>query len=237
MSLILQALKKAEAERSVGRVPTLDQVTATEPAPPPSRRGVWAGAVVIIAVAAAVSAAWWRATSRGEPSTADAAPLPASAAASLRASASASPPSAPAVRADPQVATAPPSVQPPAPARAPSAPPPAPVPIAAGPSTTPAPAAPAPAPGRVASAPARPASVAEAALPSLHDLPASVRQALPPLPLGGSIWSPHPAERMLILGGEVRREGEAITPDLVLVTIGPRSAVLRWREQSFRLPY
>lgn len=222
MSLILQALKKAEAERSLGRVPTLDQVTAAEPLPAPSaHRARWAGAIGVIAVAAAVAAWWWHGSASVEPVVAAAAALPASAAASAA--------TASATRSDPQAAVAPqaPVVLPPAPAAAPRASAAASATLAGKAITAPPRTAP----------PARPASAAEAPMPALHDLPVAVRQALPPLPLGGSIWSPNPAERMLILAGEVRREGDAITPELVLVSIGPRSAVLRWREQSFRLPY
>lgn len=226
MSLILQALKKAEAERSVGRVPTLDQVTAADPPSSAApRRAAWVAAAVGLGVVGIGAAAWfWTTTGRvAPPAVAPAAMREAALPAPVAALPAASPPvaeSAPAPRAGTAVAPAASvvtslSAMPPSAASAATALP----------------------PPRPASAPARPASAAEAPLPALHDLPVAVRQALPPLPLGGSIWSPNPAERMLILGGEVRREGDAITPELVLVSIGPRSAVLRWREQSFRLPY
>lgn len=224
MSLILQALKKAEAERSVGRVPTLDQVAAADPPSTAApRRAAWVAAAAGLGFVGIGAAAWfWATTGRVAPPAVAPAAMPAAARpAPVAALPAASPPVAqlaPAPRAS-AAATATAAT----PAPAPSAP--AAVAIAAPP------------PSRPASTPARAASAAEAPLPALHDLPVAVRQALPPLPLGGSIWSPNPAERMLILGGEVRREGDAITPELVLVSIGPRSAVLRWREQSFRLPY
>lgn len=224
MSLILQALKKAEAERSVGRVPTLDQVTAADPPSSAApRRAAWAAAAVGLGVVGIGAAAWfWTTTGRVAPPAVAPAAVPAAAPpAPVAALPAASPPvaeSAPAPRAS---AAASATTATPAPAPSASAA----VAIAALP------------PSRPASTPARPASAAEAPMPALHDLPVAVRQSLPPLPLGGSIWSPNPAERMLILGGEVRREGDAITPELVLISIGPRSAVLRWREQSFRLPY
>ncbi len=207
MSLILQALKKAEAERSLGRVPTLDQVAAAEPAAAPRRHAaVWAGmGSALIAVLAL--GAWWG-FDRG------AAPMPVVVAPPLAAS----------------VVALPVTVPPVAPVAVPAAPASTALPVLA--------AKPAP-PATPAQRSASPASSprAEPAPPSIHELPVALRQALPPLPVTGSIWSPTPSERMLILAGEIRREGDRITPELELVSIGQRAALLRFRDQTFRLPY
>jgi general secretion pathway protein B len=68
-------------------------------------------------------------------------------------------------------------------------------------------------------------------------MPDALRGDLPPLAVGGSVYSAQPEARMLILNGRVFREGDAVAPDLVLEQIRQRSAVLRWRDQRFSLPY
>ncbi|WP_374675031.1 general secretion pathway protein GspB [Ideonella sp.] len=71
----------------------------------------------------------------------------------------------------------------------------------------------------------------------LSELPAATRQQLPALSVGGSVYSDDPAARFILLNGEVAREGAQPAPGLVVERIGPRSAVLRYRDQRFRLPY
>ena len=78
--------------------------------------------------------------------------------------------------------------------------------------------------------------MAAARLPSLADLPEPVRRQLPPLKVGGSVWSEQPASRFVMLDGHLLREGETVAPGLVLERIGPKTAQLRWREQRFELP-
>lgn len=99
-----------------------------------------------------------------------------------------------------------------------------------------APAAPKPAsPGAAAVTPP-PAAPAPQALPRLADLPEAQRRELPPLVVSGAVQSPDPASRMLILDGQVLREGDAPAPGLVLERIGPRAAVLSLRGLRFELP-
>ena len=54
--------------------------------------------------------------------------------------------------------------------------------------------------------------------------------------IGGSIWSESPASRFVIVNGQVVREGEAAAPGVLLERIGPKAAVLRWREWRIELP-
>jgi general secretion pathway protein B len=81
-----------------------------------------------------------------------------------------------------------------------------------------------------------PAPVAEAPIPRLAELPESTRRDLPKLAIGGSVHSDDPAHRMVIINGEVLREGARLGADLVLEQIGPRELVLRFRGQRYRQP-
>lgn len=241
MSLILQALKKAEAERALGQVPSMHATLAEEAAERPPRSGrralAWsAGLALVVAVAAWATYALWL---QGRP-----APIPPSASVSVppRVGESAAP-KGPPVRqpvATPAVqASAAPDAIPTAPAATPVAPAPA---TAPGPQAAPAPApAAAPAAPRpmatVAPAPATAAKAREAPPQRLDELPAAARRLLPPLAVGGAIHAERAADRMVILDGEVRREGDLVAPDLVVERIEARSVVLRHRGQALRVPF
>jgi general secretion pathway protein B len=107
---------------------------------------------------------------------------------------------------------------------------------ATAPAAPAAPAAPKPAsPGAAAVTPP-PAAPAPQPLLRLADLPEAQRRELPPLVVSGAVQSPDPASRMLILDGQVLREGDAPAPGLVLERIGPRAAVLSLRGLRFELP-
>ena len=70
----------------------------------------------------------------------------------------------------------------------------------------------------------------------LADLPEAQRRELPPLVVSGAVQSPDPASRMLILDGQVLREGDAPAPGLVLERIGPRAAVFSRGGLRFEIP-
>jgi general secretion pathway protein B len=81
------------------------------------------------------------------------------------------------------------------------------------------------------------AAAAVEALPALRDLPAPLRAELPPLVVAGAMHSPDPSSRMIVVDGQVLREGQSLRADLVLERIGPRSAVFSHRGQRFELPF
>jgi general secretion pathway protein B len=54
--------------------------------------------------------------------------------------------------------------------------------------------------------------------------------------VGGAVWSEIASNRLLILDGQVLREGQAVATGLVLLQIRPKSALLRWRDIVFELP-
>jgi general secretion pathway protein B len=74
-------------------------------------------------------------------------------------------------------------------------------------------------------------------LPKVRDLPEALRRGLPPLNVSGSMYSPDPASRMLVLDGQVLRVGQSAQPGLVVEQIGPKSAILSQQGQRFELPY
>lgn len=212
MSYILEALKKAQAERELGSAPTIHAATihAAPVRSAASRKplliGLGAGALVAGVAAFAM----------------------------LRQSA---PPAQPVVVA---VAAAPAPQQPPAVPVAPPAPPPViegpkpvvkpPVVVAKAPERAPKPdraepvAAPEPAP-------------VEDTAPPLSQLPEAIQREVPRIAVGGYIYSANPADRLLLIDKVLRREGEEVAPGLVLERLLPKAAVLNYRGYRYRHPY
>ncbi|MFZ4650912.1 MAG: general secretion pathway protein GspB [Rubrivivax sp.] len=246
----MDALKRADAERAraQGRLPALqDEVLAARvsqpvvstfdpqaplrPAPPPA----WArprvaaallGGVLLLGLAMLALGPARRAEAPPQPaatapaSPAAPAPTPAPAAAPVRAAQAPKSPPAPAAAAQPAKPTpqAPPAqaaqkaqAKVPAQATKPTAPAQATTP------TTPTPQDRAPAGSGAAAA-------ASAPLPGYADLPDTVKAGMPRLVLSGIVYSADPASRMLLVNGQVFREGDAVAAGLVLERIGPRQA-------------
>ncbi len=214
MSYILDALRKADAERERGAVPglhaqSLPPLSADPDAEPPRRRGRWAaGAAGLLLVAAL--AGWWLNRPAAPPAS-DGAPR-------------ALPPP-PAVAAAPEPAAALPM---------PAAAPPLPRPAAPLTARRPADAGDSAAAPRAAAASAAPAT---APIPPLRDLPDELKRQVPALGIGGSMYSKDPASRMLIVNGQVLHEGDEVAPGLVLEQIRLKSAVLRLKQQRFEISW
>ncbi len=251
MSYVLDALRRADAERSRGAVPDLhaQPVPLAPPsaAAPGARRGLRLVGLAVAALAAGAAGAWWLLRPASTPAagvTAGVAPASAPASGGVLAP--------PAVAAAATTAAAvPPAAAlalPPVPALAP-APAPVAVPAAARPAASVASAsastsaAPMPRPALAsasapvaASAPASPGA-APARLPQLKELPDALRRELPALSFGGAMDSPQPAARMMIVNGQLLHEGEAAAPGLVLQTIRLRSAVFEYKGTRFEVSY
>lgn len=259
MSYILDALKRAEAQRERGKVPSLNSQPMSvpgdddEPLPAATARPlVWAAGGAAVVVLGGV-VAWYVAGDRSEPAreTARAPAIEATPAPATQVAATpiaAAPPPAP-----PATMTAPaPAVAMPAPGTSNAAPTPgvalAPAPVPTMPPVTAPPPAARVVPPMARTAPASPTPNAGTAaptaaastddnLPMAAQLPPDVRRELPNLSVGGSIYSDDPRSRFIIVNGQVLHEGDAITPGLVLEKIRLKSAVLRYKSTRFLMAY
>ncbi len=95
---------------------------------------------------------------------------------------------------------------------------------------------PAPRTGSVATVAAAPAPASPRILP-VGELPPDIRQTLPKVVISGSTYSDNQALRMLIINGEVFREGEKPAPDLQLEQIRAKSAVLNFKGLRYSVVY
>ena len=215
MSYILEALKKAQAERARGAVPGVD----AQPVPTIAPRAqvlmrTW---VIIVLVLLASGVAWfWQKPMTG--------PEPASPAIVGRAPEAIVPPV-------PVVSTAP------APTTLTV---PEPVPKAAPPPAKPVRKLGERAPGELAAA-----SVAAAPAPAraperialLQELPAQVQREIPTLAINGYIYASNPADRSVLINNRLRREGDTLADGFVLEKLLPREMVLNYRGYRYRVSY
>jgi len=235
MSYILDALRKADAERERGQVPDLHAQPVlrgsvnTEPTAG-ARPWIWiATGAAIVALATLAWALLGREVPREPVATVAVAPGGAG------------------------MPT--PSITGPAPTPAPA---PAPTPVAAAPVMAPAPVVvapalppavirPAPEPARpVARKPAlaQPAAEVEPVAPAREariyapsELPDDIRRELPALAIGGAMYSENPANRMLIINGQVFHERDKLSPKLTLVQIKLKAAVLEFKGYRYSISY
>jgi general secretion pathway protein B len=92
-------------------------------------------------------------------------------------------------------------------------------------------AAPAPAPEK----PAGPADTApEQKVIAMSELPAAVRQALPPMQILLHQYSPRPRNRFVTINNQTLQEGESVAPGLTLEQITPDGMVLSFMGYRFR---
>ena len=252
MSYILDALKRAESERSRGEIPGLNAqpmgLTAADTDEPASRRMVAALAAGVLVVVAAL--VWWWSGGANAPAAPEAMTSPAALPAPAPMAAVPAPAAVPppvAFVPVPQVSAAPPGlvVEAVRPAAAPvsRAQPRAPQPAFRSP--TGAVANPAPRirpPAASAFEPVPPGAPplqpdADSRVYTVNELPPDIRGALPALVVGGASHSEHAASRMLILNGQIYHEGDRLTAELTLQQIQLRSAVLSVRGYRFGINY
>lgn len=258
MSYILDALKRADAERQRGAVPGLHARHATTPvfqaAAHGAQRRVWLAVAAALALAG-ISAGLWRWQSS------------AVRLAVLEPAGAIPPVPAPLAQPVPAPEPAPSSVLPPAvvaPPRRVSSLPPA-VMSAAAPPQSPSkrvPAAPAAGmappsrprldpvatsaqPGVAARATALPLprasaaapQAAPAAIPLLSDLSEETRRQIPALVITGSVYSENPGQRLLLINNQVLSQGALVAPDVSLEEIRVKSSVFSFRGTRFRLAH
>ncbi len=234
MSYILDALRRADAERERGEVPGLQSqqhaMLDDDDVAPRSRPLVWVVVALAVALAAAVA---WNFLGGEPPRSAVSAvsaslPPPVATMPVAPALPTALPPAAAPVAAipsSPAVATAP--------TMAVESRKPAVRKVAAAPPTT-APAS-GPTPGTTAANTVR--AAADGRIIPFAELPDAIRRDLPKLAFGGSSYSGSASSRMVILNGQVFHEGDTVAPGLTLRQIKPKAAVLGFRDVRFELSY
>lgn len=226
MSLILEALRKSEAERRRAQAPDLR--AELPPAPAQPRVAIPAWAWLLPASAVLLAAAWlMRTPDRANPPTVatdagttthrDTMPTP-----RLPAVPRLSPPTVVAPK-PAAVAQASDAVQTPSPAvvqpAVVAAPKPIPMPLepAAPPVVTP------------------PTASSDHDILQLSDLSATERKSLPPLKVSMHLWDADPARRFVIVDGNRLVEGDRIG-DAVVTTITADGVLLDWNGRRLRLP-
>jgi general secretion pathway protein B len=261
MSYILDALRKADAERERGNVPGINAQPMFGAAPPrsapPASRPWWAWLIagVVVILALAVAALLWRlnSTSSARTSGEQTGAGPASAPTAVFAASGAAPAVTavpPAVASQPEGAKQPiareaPVVHKPKPAETPAS-----KSLLSKPPTQSAQTSNA-VPGSMSgTAPksqgqeqARSAAGAltstsgESHVYTVNELPEDIRRQLPALAVGASIYSNTPANRILIINGQVLHEGETVISGLVLEQIKLKAAVLAFKGFRFIITY
>jgi general secretion pathway protein B len=245
MSYILEALRKADAERERGSVPDLHAqllppgTAELQVEAPGTSLLPWLAVGVLLAI---VAGGAWYVVDRDEPVAVAVAPPPAtSVAASAAAAPSASAAAAAVAASAAAVASTPePAAAPPKPAAktatktaAPRSAPPAPAARNTSKRADPAPKA---ALARVAAPPPK-AEASAVRVPALGELPGELRQQVPPLVIGGSVYSPQASARMVIVNGQVFQEGGILAPELKLEQVRQKAAVFSIRGQLFEVPF
>ena len=235
MSYILDALKKADAEREQGRVPGLHTPMANLEADLPPLGGrppAWVMGLGAVLVLTALGSAWWWTRPVATTPVTPTAPIPTQAP-SPSLAAVPTPLSARSVSATPVT---------PSPARAQAA---APTPqtemrspVVTPPQTvSPAPAATPAKPSTRAPIHVDPATTTSTQVPNLAELPEDVRRSLPALTVSGAMYSDQPASRMLLINNRVFHEGDQPVAGLVLEEIRLKSAVFRYRGTRYAVSY
>lgn len=81
------------------------------------------------------------------------------------------------------------------------------------------------------------ASVASNRVMTFKELPRTVQRALPTLLIGGSVYSKDAASRFLMVNGQVLHEGDKLAPDLMLESIRLKAAVFKYKNYRYELEY
>lgn len=239
MSYILDALRRADAERERGEVPGLQsqqQHAALDDEEAAPTRSRWMLAAIFALVVALVAAVGWNFVG-GEPPRSPVvvavAPVPVPVPI-------APPPTVTVATASSVAATPAPAPPPVATARL-AEPRPA---VRRAPASSPSTAPPATPSALATSAPPNkpPTAVPRAAAPEARiyaraELPADVQRELPQVAIGGASYSNDAASRMVIINGQVFHEGDKIAAGLVLEKIKLKAAVLAYKGWRYQLDY
>ena len=231
MSYILDALKRADAERERGAVPGLQSRHAKLPAAKADRSGrnyIWLAAAALALGGMAAGLWLWQTPSGTERLAAvepavQAIPTPPPLAQSVPPPTMPLPASPPPVTAPRVVTSLPPVVVRAAPRPAP-----------------PASAAAMQAPPRPKTEPVANSAASQPAPPAvrlLGDLPEDLRRQIPPLVITGSVYSSNPDKRLLLVNNQVLPQGSLAAPGVTLEQIQARSSVFSYQGTRFRVAH
>ncbi len=209
MSYILDALKRADAERERGAVPGLHARQLTSPAAraaPNASSGFWLTVAAILLLGGVAVGLWLWSTPP------DAVPLVAVPPALTQ-------PAVSAPLAPPAVASTAPTVSPlvtpmPMPVRG-AVRVPVPVPLAR----------------------ASASQTAPPLAPLLSELSEDLRRQIPALAITGAVYSDNPGQRLLLVNNQVLTQGSLAAPEVNLEEIGAKSSVFIFRGTRFRLAH
>ncbi len=211
MSYILDALKRADAERERGAVPGLHARQLTSPAAraaPNASSGFWLTVAAILLLGGVAAGLWLWSTPP------DAVPLVAVPPALTQPAVSA--PLAPSAVASTALTVSP---------LVTAMPIPMPVRIAVR--------VPVPVPLARASA----SQTAPPLAPLLSELSEDLRRQIPALAITGAVYSDNPGQRLLLVNNQVLTQGSLATPEVNLEEIGAKSSVFIFRGTRFRLAH
>ena len=224
MSYILDALQRAEAERERSGVPGLHTRTGLPVASPKvlssSHRAMLAAAAVL-ALGAVAAGLWvWRAPASTPGATPVAVPVANPAPVAQPGPLPAVPLTATSVASEPVARVV-------IPKAAPAVPDTAAVAKSVTPVTPPA------SGGVAAKASAPPATNT----PLLSELPPDIRSQIPALAITGAVYSDNPAQRLLLINGQVLSQGSLTAPGLTLERIGANTSEFSFRGTRFRMAH
>ena len=228
MSLILDALRKADAQRERDPARGIHarpvQVSSQRKRPESQQRRLWLWGLAVMAAALLAVLAWQLAGPAAPPvALAPAAEGGTTPAAAVIPSLP-TPITTPAAPATEVIPAAAPPPAPPARAAEPAAP------VAAT-------AAPVRQAQKPASAPLASAPVTGDRVLSVNELPADLQRDLPKLVISAGVYSDNPAQRLLIVNGQAVAEGAEPAPGVLLEQIRARTAVLKYRGYRYSLTY
>ena len=222
MSYILDALRKADAERERGTVPGIHAQPTFGGAPSAASARTarpWVWMVGSAAIVLAVALVAWFMFGRGTTAPASAAAPPVAVLPVVPAPI----PIAPAIALPPVAA-----VPTPAPRAAETTAPKSSPPVVRAASK---------AESRPAIAPAASAASSGGRVYAQSELPDDIRRQLPAVNVGGSMYSAKKADRLLIINGQVLHEGDAIAPGLMLEQIRLKAAVLAFKGYRYAIAF
>lgn len=72
---------------------------------------------------------------------------------------------------------------------------------------------------------------------SLNELPDEIRRELPQMVVGGAMYADSPANRMIVVNSQVLHEGDQVAPGLQLEEIKLKSAVFKYKGYRYSIKY